>query len=191
MTRAFAPPSGELLADALRAVRGSPPADAGERFEALAWAALLGAAGPSVLTRSHAPYHLTASAIVLSEDGTETCLVLHRRIGRWVQPGGHLEPGDPTVAAAAAREAVEETGLTGVLRPEPVMLSRHPAPCAPGVVDWHLDVQHLLVAGPAAPRVSDESDDVRWWPVDALPDPVAAGVRPLVRRGLDALRAGG
>lgn len=178
----------ELVADALGAVRSAPAADAAARFEALAWEALLRSAGAPALTRAHAPFHLTASAIVLSPDAASTCLVLHGKIGQWVQPGGHLEPGDTSVAEAAAREVREETGLGGRVGAAPLLLSRHPAPCAPGVVDWHLDVQHLIVAEPAPPQVSAESEHVAWWPVDALPEPLCDGVAELVRLGVAALR---
>jgi hypothetical protein len=66
----------------------------------------------------------------------------------------------------------------------PVALSRHRAPCRPGVVDWHLDVQFALVTPAAAPVVSEESDDVAWFPVERLPDDVAAGVAENVARAV-------
>jgi 8-oxo-dGTP pyrophosphatase MutT (NUDIX family) len=159
-----------------------------ERFEQLAWGALLDTLGDDVLRRTCAPAHLTASAAVLSPDGSQTCLVLHRKLQLWVQPGGHFEPDDETAAAAAAREVLEETGLSGSVRPQPVLLSRHGAPCAPGVVDWHLDVQFLLVADPVPPRPSDETPEVAWWPVDALPDGLASGIDVLVARAVAELK---
>jgi 8-oxo-dGTP pyrophosphatase MutT (NUDIX family) len=109
--------------------------------------------------------------------------VLHGRIGLWCQPGGHLEPGDATLAEAAAREVLEETGLAGHVLPEIACLSRHRAPCAPDV-DWHLDVQFALVADTDAPRLSAESSDVRWWDVDALPAELADGVTHSVARAV-------
>ena len=86
-----------------------------------------------------------------------------------------------TLSLAAAREVEEETGLTGEILPDVVALSRHRAPCRPGIVDWHLDVQHaLVVADPPEPGplayLSPESLQVAWWPVDALPAAVAPGV---------------
>src|SRR5689334_3788773 len=58
------------------------------------------------------PGHVTASGLVLSPDGTRILLVHHRRLDRWLLPGGHVEPEDPEIADAARREVVEETGAT-------------------------------------------------------------------------------
>ena len=169
-------PDDALVADARRALAQAPRQTPDDRFEAWAWAALLDEVGPRLLTRHAAPSHVTASGVVLSPDGTRTCLVLHRRMRLWVQPGGHLEPGDPSLPAAAAREVLEETGLTGRTHAEPIALSRHRAPCRPDVVDWHLDVQHLVVCEPVPPVLSQESLDVAWWPVADLPADLGSGV---------------
>ena len=131
-----------------------------------AWLEVL--AHPDGLRRAHGPAHVTASGIVLDPAGRQTLLVLHRKVGLWLQPGGHVDDDDPSLAAAGLREATEETGVAGLaVDPRPLRLDRHPAPC--GARD-HLDVQFLVTApGRAAPVVSAESLDVRWWPVDALP----------------------
>src|SRR5690606_25147466 len=57
------------------------------------------------------PGHFTASAFVLSPDRQSLLLIHHRKLGLWLQPGGHLEPADPNVRAAARREVAEEVGL--------------------------------------------------------------------------------
>jgi 8-oxo-dGTP pyrophosphatase MutT (NUDIX family) len=176
-------PSASLLVDVRHTLVRAPRRSAVDRFEAWAWRALLDQEGPALLTRHAAPSHLTSSAIVLTPDARHTCLVLHGRIGRWVQPGGHLEAGDLTLGAAAAREVVEETGLIGEVLPDIVVLSRHEAPCRPEV-DWHLDVQHLVIADQEPPRVSPESRDVRWWDVEDLPAGLALGVRENLSRAL-------
>ena len=126
------------------------------------------------LTRDSYPDHLTASTLVLSATGDRVLLTLHAKARQWFQFGGHCEPGDATLAAAAAREAAEESGIADlVLDPVPVQLSEHEVPfCDRRGGVHHLDVRFVAVApADADPVVSDESLDVRWWPADALPDP--------------------
>ena len=127
---------------------------------------------PDGLWRSYLPTHLTAGALVLSRDRRHVLLNLHRRARRWFHFGGHLEPGDATLKGAALREATEESGLADlVVGADPVHLSRHAVDfCDPlGSVE-HLEVSFLAELGTVTePAVSDESLDVRWWPVDELP----------------------
>jgi hypothetical protein len=58
------------------------------------------------------------------------------------------------------------------------------------VVDWHLDIQHVLVTGRTRPRPSEETPEVAWWPVQELPDDLAGGIAELVSRAVSVLRAG-
>jgi 8-oxo-dGTP pyrophosphatase MutT (NUDIX family) len=180
---------GEVAGSVRRALTAAPTPDAEARFERFAWLGLLEWQGTALLTRHLAPAHLTSSAAVLSPDAGHTCLVLHRKLQLWVQPGGHFEAGDESAAAAAAREVQEETGLVGEVFEVPVQLSRHPAPCAPGVVDWHLDIQHVLVAERTPPRPSDETPEVAWWPVQDLPENIVGGIDELVDRAISVLKA--
>lgn len=142
---------------------------------------------PDALRRTHGPAHLTASAVVLEPTARQVLLVLHAKVGLWLQPGGHVDDDDSSLAGAALREATEETGVPGlVVDPVPLRLDRHPAPCG---VEHHLDVQFLVIApAPTAPVVSAESLDVRWWPVDDLPRQ-QIDLGPLVQAGLQRLRA--
>jgi 8-oxo-dGTP pyrophosphatase MutT (NUDIX family) len=125
------------------------------------------------LLRSCYPDHLTAGALVLSPGLDDVLLNLHRKARRWFHFGGHCETSDGSLLASASREAAEESGLTGLrIHPEPVHLGRHTVPfCDPrGPVD-HLDVRYAALAPAGADAaVSDESLDVRWWPLDGLPD---------------------
>ncbi|HEU5037719.1 MAG TPA: NUDIX hydrolase [Nocardioides sp.] len=164
-----------LHADALAVLEGwRAPTDAQEALRQRYVAHLR--AHPDGLTRGCRPDHLTASTLVLNPEGDAVLLTLHAKARAWFQLGGHCEPGDETLAGAALREATEESGLTALeLDPVPVQLSEHAVPfCGPDGDVQHLDVRFVAVAPPGAEHaVSEESLDLRWWPVDALPDPEA------------------
>ena len=164
-------PHGRLAQDALDVLtHWQAPSPEQERLR-VSYAEHL-AAHPDGVWRACFPAHLTAGALVLSHDRSQVLLNLHRKARRWFHFGGHLEATDHTLAGAALREATEESGLRGlVVEAEPLHLSRHEVGfCDPrGSVD-HLDVRFLARLGPDdEPVVSEESLDVRWWPVDDLP----------------------
>ncbi|MDG9713275.1 NUDIX hydrolase [Streptomyces sp. DH10] len=129
--------------------------------------------------------HITASALVIDPEAGRVLLTLHRKLRMWLQMGGHCEPGDGSLAAAALREATEESGVSGLslLPGGPVRLDRHPIPPP---CHWHFDVQYAVLAPPgAAHTVSDESLDVRWFGYDE----VAGVADESVVRLLEATRA--
>ncbi len=140
------------------------------------------------------PDHLTASALVVDSSGSRVLLCLHRKVGLWLQFGGHIEDDDTSVASAALREAREESGIEALrlMGSEPVRLDRHAAPCDVNA-RHHLDVQYLAVAPAGAePTVSSESLDVQWFTPDDLPSQTDDAVRQLVAyamaHGADARR---
>ena len=110
------------------------------------------------------PGHFTASAFVLSPERDALLLILHAKLGLWLQPGGHVEPGDPSMEVAARREVAEETGLTA-LAPDTRILDvdvhRIPSRKAdPG--HEHFDVRFLLRATTLDHAASDEVHGSRW-----------------------------
>ena len=109
------------------------------------------------------PLHATASAIVVGARGT--LLHRHKRLGAWMQPGGHVDP-DETPWDAAVRETAEETGVPGshpAEGPRLVHVDVHRG----GRGHTHLDLRYLLLAGDADPAPGPgESTDVRWFSWD-------------------------
>ncbi len=138
-------------------------------------------ARPDACMRECVPGHITASTLVLDAAGTHALLTLHPRFGRWLQLGGHCEPTDTDIHAAALREATEESGIEGLtVDPELAALHVHPVTCSLGQPTRHLDVQFLMHAPPGAEiSCSDESLDLRWWPMDALPHDMDFGLTQL------------
>ncbi|HSK27681.1 MAG TPA: NUDIX hydrolase [Jiangellales bacterium] len=171
-----------LHADAVGVLEAWAAPDAGQEALRASFLAHL-RAHPDGHLRTCRPAHVTASALVVDPGSGRVLLTLHPKAGLWLQTGGHCEPGDRSLAGAALREATEESGIAGlVLGDGPVRLDRHPAPCAPGVVEQHLDVQYLAWSPTGArEQVSAESRELGWFAPDALPEPTDDAVRALVR----------
>ncbi len=139
-------------------------ADAGERAMAAEYAPFV-AAHADCLWRTCLTGHLTASAWVVDRERRRTLLTHHRKLNRWLQLGGHVD-GNPDLAAAALREATEESGLADVrlVSADFFDLDRHRIPARGAEPEhWHYDVRFLFEADAAAPLViSDESHQLAW-----------------------------
>lgn len=125
------------------------------------------ASDAAVFERSHPPGHFTGSAWLVSADGERVLLMHHRKLDRWLQPGGHAD-GDAELARVALREAQEETGVAG-LRVEGGIfdLDRHRIPARGSEPEhWHYDVRYVVRAG-ADERfaINQESRALAWRPV--------------------------
>lgn len=140
---------------------------------------------PDGMWRTCREAHLTASALVVDPSTAQVLLTLHPKVGRWLQTGGHCERNDATLAEAALREAVEESGIAELtLAPHPVHLDRHEVACGgPGSRSVHLDVQYVAIApAGAAHRRGPESLDLAWFPATELPQPTDQALGRLVSR---------
>lgn len=165
-------------------------ADPREHLALLRWQM---AAGHALDRRDTFPGHLTTSAFVLSPDHARILLIDHVVIGRWLQPGGHWEEAEH-FHLSAAREAVEETGVQGlVLHPWhrggdlPFTIDSHDVPGKPSrgePAHIHHDLQYLFLADPALPLVAqvEEVHAAAWKPIDAL-----AGIAPRALERLSSL----
>lgn len=117
------------------------------------------------------PGHVTATAVVWSPAGDEVLLVWHKRLQRWLLPGGHVEADDTSIFDTARREAIEETGvlLDDAVPPRVVSIDVHGIP-PKGREPYHLHHDFLVrfVARDKAVRTCEENEDVRWWRVGNL-----------------------
>jgi 8-oxo-dGTP pyrophosphatase MutT (NUDIX family) len=143
--------------------------------------------------RKIAQGHLTASALVLSEAGDRVLLLHHRKLHRWLQPGGHGQAGETSGEAVALREAIEETGIARLRvhpdAPRPLDVDVHDIPAhGAEAAHQHLDLRYLVLAPAAAAlkRCDVETNDLRWFAWEELD---ALDLDPGLRRALVKARA--
>jgi 8-oxo-dGTP pyrophosphatase MutT (NUDIX family) len=182
------PAEVDALVRQLRAHRSADAAEARDVARVLEFVAR----HPDPFDRRIAEGHLTGSAFVLTADGTRVLLLHHRKLDRWLQPGGHADPGEASGEVVALREAREETGLETMAlhpaAPRPLDVDVHEIPARPGEpAHAHLDLRYLVVAGEGdLARAAEEAADLRWFGWDEL-GPLR--LDPGLRRGLSkALR---
>lgn len=152
---------------------------------------LLDVHGVSLADRRTAPGHLTGSALVVDAAGERVVVLLHTKLRRWLQPGGHAD-GDHELAGVALKEATEETGIEGlrVLVPA-VDLDVHEVDHGDDLgLHLHLDLRFVVVApADAEIRGNHESLDLRWVDLDELVELAdEEGLVRLARAGLAAYR---
>lgn len=118
---------------------------------------------PDALHRACQEGHLTGSAWIVDDTAARALLMLHTKLGLWLQPGGHAD-GDANLAAVALREASEETGITGLaVHPRPIDVDVHQVAPPGEPAHLHLDVRYLVVAPRGAVLAANhESRDLRW-----------------------------
>ena len=178
-----------LGADVRRLVFGSPVTSEREQAAQADFARFFSDDhGP--VSRDDGPRHATASAFVFDHTLTRTLLVFHSKGQFWVQPGGHLEEGDASIADAALRELREETGVDLPALAEPLLydLDHHSLSSAFGRCASHLDIGVAVITADDTPLlVSDESEDLRWWQIDSLPARLPEGFEGRMRRLRDRL----
>ena len=137
---------------------------------------------PSAFLRERLAGHFTGSAWLVSADGQRVLLMHHRKLDRWLQPGGHAD-GDADLAAVALREAEEETGLRDLhIEPGIFDLDAHRIPARADVPEHtHHDVRYVIrTRGGEAPQGNAESLALAWVEIDALRDDPA--IEPSIRR---------
>lgn len=133
-----------------------------------------------IFSRKNMTGHITASGLILNEEASQTLLIQHRGLDKWLQSGGHIDPGDGSIWQAAEREINEETGLTRIaLHPwhaenagMPVHVDTHPIPARPerqeGAHDHH-DCLYVFVT--AETEVAAGDDGVAGTKWRAIADP--------------------
>ena len=162
------PQAEDPRAALLEALRRHVPADAEEardRDRILAFVAR----HEQPFDRAIGEGHLTGSAITVSADGSRVLLLHHRKLDRWLQPGGHGDPGETTGEEVALREALEESGIHSLAlhpgAPRPLDVDVHDIPArGDELAHEHLDLRYLVVAPEGATVAPDlaELHEMRW-----------------------------
>jgi len=153
-------------------LRGLQPDDESE-LQSLQRTQVLLANGDRPFDRSMLPGHITASAFVFTSPPHHVLLIQHPTLGRWLQPGGHIETDDPSVLQAAIREVHEETGLADLLSPlgeAPFDVQVQDIPATTSMPEHrHHDIRMLLIfAGRSDIRTRNEVLAASWFAIGVL-----------------------
>lgn len=178
--------------DLARTLARHRPADADETAD-LARIVAFVARHPDPFDRRIVEGHLTGSAIIVAAAGDRVLMLHHLKLDRWLQPGGHGDPGETSGEQVALREALEETGIEHLAlhpaAPHPLDVDVHDIPArSDEPAHEHLDLRYLVVApegAKVAPAMA-EMRDLRWFRWEELD---ALGPDPGLRRALGKARA--
>jgi len=153
---------------------------------------LLDQNGAALADRTTVPGHLTGSALVVDADGGRILVMLHAKLHRWLQPGGHAD-GDHELAGVALKEATEETGIEGLAVLVPAVdIDIHPVDHGDALGEHlHLDLRFVVVAPPGAVESANQESLALAWvtPVELEEMADEEGLVRLCRAGLAALAA--
>ncbi len=131
--------------------------------------------------------HITGSAWVLSPDGQHVLLIHHKKLDRWLQPGGHVDEADATVADTALRELLEETGLgdAALLSPACFDVDVHQIPeRGHEPTHFHYDLRYVFRAASMTFDANYlEVKNIRWVPIsDLLGDGIEQSIRRMAMK---------
>jgi len=176
----------DLLSDLSDYVPGDP-----REAASLAWMRRFLAAPADPFSRRNPEGHITASALVARPDGSEFLLLHHRKLGRWLQPGGHTEPEDAAAFDAALREAREETGIAALEAPfgrAIFDIDVHSIPARGGEpAHHHFDVRYLFTTEAGIDRAAAEDPErpMEWRSFETA---LSSGVDASLTRALEKAR---
>lgn len=163
-----------------------------EEAASLTWMRRFVAGPEDPFSRATREGHFTGSAVVARPDGSAFLLVLHRKLSRWLQPGGHTEDADASVFDAALREAREETGIAlfdAPLGRTILDVDVHAIPARGADPEhFHFDVRYLL-ATEAEPDLSASEDPTRPMRWTSFEEALALGVDASLERALRKARS--
>jgi len=131
---------------------------------------------PAPFSRTQfSPGHFTASSFVLSPDLQSVLLIFHGKLHRWLQPGGHVDPDDRSIEAAARREVLEEVNIESMtpLHPEGGLfdLDIHPIPARKSEQKHaHYDIRFAFRTTSLDFRAGSDATDAKWVKLTKVPD---------------------
>ena len=148
---------------------------------------------PSSLSREREHGHFTASALMVDPLRASVLLVMHPRVKRWLQMGGHIEPGDMSFRDAALRECIEESGYREIeVQSMPARFDRHDVPCKSArgevVQSVHWDVQFLALVDSQSECILTEDAPTRWWDLESAMPELDYSVKQLIDIARQALQ---